>query len=210
MNDHKSHELAWKILPSSKSMEEDTRWKWLYRADLPNLAETLSAASRAHLEASDSTSNSLFRCNPLNKGTLGFVPTRGGFAEAEDTSSEPVGVQSTSAQGGETIVLFTTHNIHIAHRLLITYIHNLQPKDLDSLLRVLDTRASEAGRTEGWIWDLDPSSELGEAWAGMAERDVKSGRRTERMGHLLAMAWYGPEEEQGDADLVDGQMWNWC
>jgi len=116
----------------------------------------------------------------------------------------------TASNGKETIVLFTTHNPPIGPRLLITCIHNLDPCDLESLLLVLDTVGSEAGRIEGWVWGLDPSSELVKNWTAMAERDVQTGRRAEKMGHLLGVAWYGSEEEREGAELMDGQMWNWC
>ena len=210
MNHHKCQEIVWKILPSDQG-EDDTPWHWIHESDLETISKTLSSAARAKLERADTSSSILVHQDPINAGTLSFVPVRGGYSELHRDPREPCGVRLRLSDGEETIVLFTAYNVNIGPRLLITYVHNLRPSDLPSLLRVLDTIGNNAGRIEGWIWDLDPSSDLVQAWRAIPERVAQVGRRpVDSDGHLLGVAWYGSEEEAGSAELVDGQMWSWC
>jgi len=209
VHDHMCQELTWKILPPSDDADRKP-CKWIYQSDLPEIGKILSAAARTRLQAGETVPKTFFQQDPTSKGILSFVPVRGSYSEGFAEPHEPSGVRMALPNGEETIILFTAYNTSIAPRLLITCIHNLHLEHLPSLLRLLDTVGSGAGRTEGWVWDLDPSSELVKAWQAMPEREVRASRRAERMGHLLGVAWYGAEEEMENAEFVDRQMWNWC
>ena len=209
VHDHMCQELVWKILPPSNEVNESP-WELIYEGDLPKIAQMLSQAARDKLQVAAGSSRTLFQNDPISRGTLSFVPIRGSYFETPSTASEPCGARLKFSNGEEAIVLFTAHNVSIGQRLLITYIHNLRPADADSLLRVLDGIGSKAGRTEGWVWDLDPSSELAQAWRARPQRQVLAGRRAETNGHLLGVAWYGSDEEGRAAEVVDRQMWGWC
>jgi len=205
-----NQEVVWKLLPVNNPGDVQTPWSLIYEADFPEIGQTLSVAVRKDLETAIESPGTLFRNDPATPGTLSAVPVRGTYIEPSLTAPPPFGARFTSSRGEETIVLFTAYNRNIGSRILITYIHNLHPDDLPSLLRLLDTIGLKAGRTEGWIWGLVPSSDLAKAWLAASQRDVKIARRAERFGHLLGVAWYGSEEDQEGAELVDGQMWNWC
>jgi hypothetical protein len=124
-------------------------------------------------------------------------------------NTEPVGIRLPAEEGGEdAIVLFACSMGKIGKALLVTYIHNLDIGRLPILLEALDEAGSKAGVEEGWVWGISPESELGKAWSGQDGRDIKGGRRDEIDGHLLGVAWYGPQQERGV--MLDTQMWNWC
>ena len=207
VRDHESTELVWKILFAAE--KPDQSWELLYESDFPSIAKTLSASARAKLGSVD-TGRTRFTNDPASPGTLGFVPIRGSFVEPPRSTQEPYGVRLKSPGREDAIVLFTAFNTHVGPRMLITCIHNLLPSDLPTLLQALDAVAAKAGRDEGWVWNLDPEGELARAWRELPGRDVRAGRRAEKFGHLLGVAFYGPEEEQEGAELADGQMWSWC
>jgi hypothetical protein len=99
----------------------------------------------------------------------------------------------------------------ISRGLLVTYVHNLRPEQLPTLLLALDEAGAMAGVNEGIVWGIPPESELGRAWVRQQGRGAVASTRPEKDGHLLGVAWYGdggnPEEQ---AVLADSQLYSWC
>ena len=203
-------ELAWKVLPDGDSavVDDKYRWDWIKSDQLPEVAEKLKKAAKADLE-SRTAEGTVYRPDPTSPGLLNWIHVRGPWlSSTKPPADEPVGIRTTSAEGVETIVIFCAYNEHIDKRLLITCAENLLPEHLPSLLAKLDTVGNRAKRTEGWIWGVDLDSELVKAWKGLEKRKVTSGARAEMAGHLLGVAWYGDEADQGE--FVEWQMWDWC
>ncbi|WVF72664.1 hypothetical protein IAT40_007482 [Kwoniella sp. CBS 6097] len=231
-----NQELAWKLNPpSSSSYSSGSQsvglpegWQWIYLSDIPSIGKKVSSHAKRKLGKTNTTDRAVFTIDPASEGTLSFVETKGTWTRSapEGLDPEPVGVRFNSSKSDqdqdqsadETIVLFSLGMISIGPRLLITHIHNLSPEDLPALLTLLDTLGAKAGQKEGWIWDLrehdNEDEALRKAWKAQREI-VDLGRRQEIDGHLLGVAWYGPQNDIEDEDreggeLVDGQMWTWC
>nr|XP_019011313.1 uncharacterized protein I206_03411 [Kwoniella pini CBS 10737]OCF50094.1 hypothetical protein I206_03411 [Kwoniella pini CBS 10737] len=203
-------ELIWKILPP-QSTKLDDGWEWLYLDDLPSIGAKLSNAAKLDLSKRDTSQKTLFQHDPASEGTLSFIPTKGMWQRPLIEDPEPVGLRfiPSDSQEQETIIIFSMRMINIGDRLLITYIHNLSPPQLPTVLKAMDILGHKAGQTEGWIWGLSASRpNLVKTWQGLEDRQVKTGQRQEIDGHLLGVAWYGPLEENGE--LIDGQMWTWA
>lgn len=208
VDDALNGELVWKILPNADPLEE--AYTWIYQEGLVSTGQELSVRVQNELRRSDTTERSIFMQDPANPGTLFFLPVKGAWMNPE-FKSFPVGlrIKAPSCNSAEdAIVLFTVSNRSIRKRFLVTFISNLNPSQLPSLLKAFDTLATKVGHEEGCVWGLDAESELVKAWKALSEREVKVGRREEVDGHLLGVAWYGREEDRGM--LEDGQMWSWC
>ncbi|WVQ82030.1 hypothetical protein IAT38_004158 [Cryptococcus sp. DSM 104549] len=210
VEDSMCSEIVWKILPPEGPPDDSV--ELLYQDDLLSISETLSAEAKAKLEGADTSKRSLFIQDPASTGTLSFVPVRGTWPKAPTHDPLPVGLRIRSPSGDakdDTIVLFATSNIAIeGSRFLVTYVSNLAPAQLPVVLSAIDKLATEAGHGLGWVWDLGLESELVQAWKALPGREVQSGRRQEIDGHLLGVAWYGAEEEEGK--MIEGQMWSWA
>lgn len=211
VKEHHVTELVWTVLPASSTRSEtegEYKWEWIMKDELPTIANKLKEGVKADLQ-SRRADGTVYRPDPTSPGLLDWINVRGPWlSSVQPQGDEPLGIKTVSPDGVETIVLFCAYNEHIDKRLLITFIHNLTPAQLPSLLAKLDTVAHRAGRIEGWIWGLDLDSELVGAWKGLKDRNVVTGARAEKAGHLLGVAWYGDEQDKGE--FVDWQMWDWC
>ncbi|WRT68241.1 uncharacterized protein IL334_005217 [Kwoniella shivajii] len=216
VEDSLNMELYWKLFPpqfQEEAKELDKGWKWIYLNDLPDISEKLSVSAKKRLEDIDTSEKAVFMNNPSSEGTLDFVPLKGIWQRSLISDPEPVGLRYVPSEGGsenkeETIILFSGKMINIGDKLLITYIENFVPSQMEAVLKALDIIGHKAGQSQGWIWDISPSSELVKAWQGLEGREVQIGRKKEIDGHLLGVAWYGDLQEKGK--MIDGQMWSWC
>jgi len=153
----------------------------------------------------------VIQTNPGNVGTLPFLPL---WSLAETTldpkvrTQHPFGLRKKSEDGDDTIVILTPQLNAIYGRLCITLHHNLQPKDVPSLLAKMDELAPAKETKEGQIWGLDPSGELGKAFQSISERQVDQHVRQGLKAHILAVASYLPNGEP--VDFLDSRIWNWC
>lgn len=203
-------ELVWKIKqPSNSSGSKE--YQWLYPRDLLSIGEELSEAMKVYSEKKDFGGN-VWTQDLTSPGTLSYIPKRAAWDRSSDWSiryeGEPCGIRipSTREGGMEAIVIFTWSTKVLEPRVLITFKHALTVDQLPNLLEALDEIGSKGKREEGWIWNIDPDSDLVKAWSQLDGRDIVVKKRAERDGHLLGVAWYGP----GEGRLLDGQMWSWC
>lgn len=203
-------EVIWKILSTDEQADEGTyKWEWIYQKDIPALSEEIKAISIDGLKrrTADST---LYAPDPTSPGLLDWIQVRGPWLSHTKPKSpnQPFGLRTKTRDGKDSIVLFSPYGENIGKRLLITLVHDVQPDQLPSLLAKLDAQGREAGRTEGWVWGLELDSELVKAWQALPGREAVPAPRQEIDGHLLGIAWYGAEEDQGE--FVERQMWDWC
>ena len=208
------NQIIWKIDPSSTLQEVDRRWQRISPSQLQEVGEELRHIVLRKVD-SEPSDRSIYASDPSSPGLLAFIPCKGAWRHPDPNinTADPCGLRLASPDGNkekDTIVIFGAYNMTLGPRLLISYLHNLHPKDVDSLLRVLDSIGAPLGQEEGWIWGLDKLKDAGivEAWKADPRRGAIVGPRAESMGHLLGVAWYGPQEEQGQ--LVDPQMYSWC
>ncbi|OXC69030.1 hypothetical protein AYX13_02319 [Cryptococcus neoformans] len=200
-------ELVWKIHPSTLSIEEPL--EWLYVDDLKAVAEELHVRQQKRLQEANTSERSLFLADPATPGSLGYLTIKGSWSTPTDMSL-PAGLRiksSSDNSSDDAIILFTIHCSIIAPRFLIRFVSNLSPAQLPVALSAFDYIATKAGHTEGCVWGLTEEKELVEAWKAQPGREVTIGRRPELDGHMLGVAWYGKEEDNGG--LLDTQMWGW-
>ncbi|WVR07381.1 hypothetical protein IAU60_004422 [Kwoniella sp. DSM 27419] len=215
VEDHRNQELVWKIVPpasghgatdTNDGLDEGCEWIW--PSSLADVARELSVAVKSDLKRTDTSERAAWVHDPSSEGTFQYVIEKEQLMHGQPVPARPYGLRIRSGQGqDDTIVLFSMGMKSIGPRLLITFQHNLAAAQVPSLLKALDIVGHQAGFTEGWIWDLQPDSEVVKAWQSQDGRDVQVGRRQEVKGHLVGAAWYGAEDEAGQ--LVDGQMWTW-
>jgi hypothetical protein len=201
-----SSEMVWNLEPPVDGALDD--WEVLYRPDITALAKSLSESARTALAINKGVD--AWSIDPASPGGLEFVPLRDVSSAAESPlplDAIPMGIRLQSSIGisDEVIALFALFNDTIGPRLLITSLINFQPHQLPSLFRALDVFGAEVGRKEGWAWGIPPDSPLVDAWKAEG-RGVRVGKRAEKDGHLLGVAWYGREKGR----LIDPQMWGWC
>ena len=181
-------------------------WEILYQDDLPAIAKALFQPAKQRLNNIKAPNLPAMSLNPHSDGLLSFIPQRGTFYPQPqwrsnvDLSREPMGIRRHS-----TIVIFARSNYQVGERLLITYLHHVKPNDVASMLRVLDRMSDGSGMEEGWVWDLDPQSELVNTWKEGQGRETRTGLRSGIGSHLFGLVWYGG----GQGQFVDKQMWNW-
>ncbi|OXG32171.1 hypothetical protein C359_03538 [Cryptococcus neoformans Bt120] len=217
VDDFLNGELIWKVKPSTGPLEDI--FSLIFEEDLVSVGEELSLRAMEKLERSDTSKRSVFVPDPSSPGGLSFLLVKTLWKDPTGTP-RPVGIRvKTSSSSCSTkspflkssedaIILFTISPPSTWDHLLVTYISNLSPSQLPSILRALDILATEAGQKEGCVWGLDQGSELVQTWKGLPGREVRVGRKGEVDGHLLGVAWYGKEEDKGVCG--DGQMWGWC
>ncbi|ODO05856.1 hypothetical protein I350_04917 [Cryptococcus amylolentus CBS 6273] len=207
-----NHTLTWKLNGSPESQSD---WEFIWESDLEDIYPVVSANSRHKLSQAQTTDKPAFLCDPASPGTLTMIPVRGSYSPQPTwrTRVLPYGIRlkATKGQGWEheAVVLFSLYNSAASPRLCVTYMQNITPGLLPSLLASLDgvIQYSGAPWTEGEVWGLDPTSELVHAWNRAEGRDVVVSTRigTEAMAHVLGVCWYDEEE----VDMVDSQMWAW-
>jgi hypothetical protein len=207
-----NQEVVWQI---QAPRDDKKKWDWLYEADLQGdsaFAKHLRDKSRAGLADADGQ-ETLCANDPTTPMLLSFIQTRcldsrpSGWTY--DRAEEPVGVRLSSSDGAEdAIVLFTWSSGMIGPRLLVTNISGLTPVSLPEALEAMDVVAHKSGVKEGWAWGLDPSSTLVARWSELPGTKTQVGRRAEKDGHLLCVAWYGKQEQRGV--YCDADMWSWC
>jgi len=184
--------------------------QWIYESDLPAVGAELLKATRAALSSADTRDHSILLTDPSSPGLLRFVPARGQWLD-ETLSGQvwpvrPVGMRISHGGAGDAIVLFALRCAMINDQLLLTCTHNVQPAHLPDILSALDVAAAMTGRTEAFVWGLEPESDGARMWMGIPGRDVRQARRAERMDNLLGCAWYG----EGKGVITDGQMCSWA
>lgn len=217
------HQIEWSIKPTIRESllhHPDTPsgddWTLLYDRDMQTLTSDLSALAKVNLRNARPSLPIALQQDPVSEGLLDFIHRRSTFGpqpEWRDTShpdwpaNEPRAVRKHNADGTETIVLFTISNYELApETFLITYIHNLLPGDVSSLLDKLDQVCAGTGLKKGLVWDIAHDSILGKAWTEVEGRQAECSQRAGIDGHLLALAWYTPT---GEGEFVDRQMYNW-
>lgn len=212
VTDEECQQITWKLCQPS-DVGDKRKWDWIYRSELSRVGEQLSAASRKQM-LKMGEAGTVWAPDPATPGTLSFVPSRAMWNRPAEwpytPETEPCGIRlPASRSGGEdSIVLFSISEAVIGRALLIYYIHGLDADSLPTLLTALDEAAVGTGIEEGMVWDVQPGGILGKAWLSQEGREGKGGKRTERMGHLLGVTWYGNPEGRGK--VVDAQMWSWC
>ncbi|TYJ56502.1 hypothetical protein B9479_002749 [Cryptococcus floricola] len=207
-----NHTLTWKLNGTPESQSD---WEYIWESDLEDIYPVLSANSRHKLSQAQTIDKPAFLCDPASPGTLTMIPVRGSYSPQPTwrTRVLPYGIRlrATKGQGWEyeAVVLFSLYNSAASPRLCVTYMQNITPGLLPSLLTSLDGAVQYSGApwTEGEVWGLDPTSELVHAWNRAEGRDVVVSTRigTEAMAHVLGVCWYDEEE----VDMVDSQMWAW-
>lgn len=152
--------------------------------------------------------------DPASPGILEFVNGKSRYFHG--TGAAPEGehgwithYDSPHSPNTPVLVQFA-HNPTIGDRLLIPYYSDAanETNSLDRVLKILDHVGASTGKKQGWIWGLDLNGSLVKEWKSLPNRNVRAGRRAEKDGHLLGLAYYGPEGE--DWTLVNSQMWLWC
>lgn len=103
--------------------------------------------------------------------------------------------------------MISLFNPWVTNKLAITFVHNVTPDLLSTMLRMLDKAVKDAGApwTEGEIWGLDPQSDLVKAWVAEEGREAKADIRQGLKDHVLGVRWYDDEE----VEIGDTQMWSW-
>jgi hypothetical protein len=217
------HQIEWSIkpitresLPPPSDPPSGGDWTLVYDRDMPALTSDLSILAKASLRDAQPSLPIALQQDPASEGLLDFIHRRSTFGpqpEWRDIShpdwpaNEPRAVRKHNADGTETIVLFTISNYELApETFLITYIHNLLPGDVSSLLDKLDQVCAGTGLKKGLVWDIAHDSILGKAWTEVEGRQAECSQRAGIDGHLLALAWYTPT---GEGEFVDRQMYNW-
>ncbi|WVQ62016.1 uncharacterized protein L199_000149 [Kwoniella botswanensis] len=198
-------------------------WDPIWESDLFEIGSILSQSIKHKLENIDTYNQAILVQDPSSRGLLSFVRSRGSFlpdrlAVKPSSSTQgdiPWGLRlkkssnsrEHSGESEETIVIFALDNYQISPNLLMTYIHNLQPYHLNSLLSALDRIVSTSGigdsKRYGEVWGLDPQSELVKKWKECG-RDVEVGVR-EDGDHILGVCGY----VQRELDIGQSQMWSW-
>ncbi|ORY35378.1 hypothetical protein BCR39DRAFT_509147 [Naematelia encephala] len=217
VRDDQCFELVWKLHPPpltdtiSESIEE--------LHDVSGIADEMTASHLNKLRDIDidNCGQSVWTTEPSSTGVMDFIAEKGKYgSQSEERDSSKAEVRGLRYHGSkkdgsdDTVILFTPYNINIGARLLITATLGLEahPERLEALIGALDKYGIAAKRTEGWIWGLGDDSEVVRRWKSLDGREVRCGRRAEKDGHLLGVAWYGHEGDS--ADMLDTSMWSWC
>ncbi|WVW82480.1 hypothetical protein I302_104491 [Kwoniella bestiolae CBS 10118] len=204
---------------SGPDMDENSSngdgWEMIYQKDLEEITSILTSSTKTHLSKLDTSSKPLWTHDPSTAGSLTFIGTRGSFIipspRWKDPSRElPLGVRlrpRDGEKGGDIIILIALENFLVEQRLLLTYIHNLLPARVPSLLKMLESVVKETGApwTQGEIWGFNPADEWVAALAKENGRGVKIDTRDGIRSHVLGVCNY----LEGEGEMVDHQMWSW-
>lgn len=217
-----SRQLTWKLLGKSDTApgpREDIAgeaggshvWDTLSREDVRALVPTLVATQQARLLRTTST-RTLIAPDPSSQGFATYFPDHTSLAPRpswQDPGSPlPFGLRlqhtpTLSETDEETpIVLLSFGHFQLVDQLLITCLQGVTPQLLPSLLATIDRLTAHTPFTEGWVWGLDPQSELVRAWKGLEGRDVQEKLREGDDALQIGSIWYG-----FDGELADSQMW---
>ena len=112
--------------------------------------------------------------------------------KAEDCSKE------------DAVIIFSWSNDMIGPRVFLLHSANLTADLVPDALEAMDVVGHPAQRKEGWVFGPGVNDAFTQAVREMG-RLVKVGRRAEIDGHLLAVAWYGDQQDRGrnlDFDLL--------
>ncbi|WVQ62017.1 uncharacterized protein L199_000150 [Kwoniella botswanensis] len=203
----------------TRTVEGQDIWDLIHQEDLEEIKSILTESTKSNINKSKTSSKSLWTHDPSTKGSLTFIGTRGSFivppTEWKNNSKPlPLGVRlrsPTDEDGEDTaIVMFALENFLVEPRLLLTYVHNLQPDQVSSLLEVLEdvVRDTNAPWTQGEIWGFNlsnPSDSWVKELENMEDRNVKIDIRDGLRSHVLGVCNYLDE----GAEMVDHQMWSW-
>jgi len=208
VKDEDSLQITWNLRPPSQPSIRT--WNWLYTSDLSAIGERLSRAARAKPETDHcSASKPVWIVDPASPGVLSYIPSRALRPRSDDWKTvyetEPCGVRipAISPDTDEAIVLFA-NSTQALSGILVTYVHNLHPNQLVTLLDALDDAGALAQRDQGLVWGIGRDTALGKAWLAQGDRKPTIARRGDTE-NLLGVAWYGKPEERGD--MIDTQMW---
>ncbi|ODN77531.1 hypothetical protein L202_04704 [Cryptococcus amylolentus CBS 6039] len=206
VNDSQNSGLKWAIKPTAPDFDED-KVEWIYRPDIESLSKELSTREKARLAEADVSKGAIWAEDPASTGALAFLPVKSTWYDPS-CAPHPVGVRiKTGTPAEDPIVLFLTSFFPIGFEFLVTLISKLTPEYFPLALQAFDKAASDAGRERGFIWGLDPFSEIVEAWKNQPGREVEVKKRAEAKGGLMGTVYYGEEGQEGR--MLDGQMWHW-
>jgi hypothetical protein len=215
-----SRQLTWKLLGKSNTghgTREDMAieawgshvWEPLSREDVEELVPTLVATQQARLIRTTSD-RTLIAPDPSSQGFATYLPDHTSLAPRPSWLEEgcplPFGLRGNPTVSGtneETpIVVLSFGHFQLVDQLLITSLQGVTPQLLPSLLATIDTLTAHTPFTEGWVWGLDPQSELVRTWKGLEGRDVHEKVREGDDAFQIGSIWYGFQGE-----LADSQMW---
>ncbi|AFR98365.1 hypothetical protein C343_06344 [Cryptococcus neoformans C23] len=210
-----NNRLVWKLLQVAETSfgEVEEEWQPIWQEDLESsIYDILSTSYRQRLESTDTSNHATFIQDPASPGTLTMVPVWGSFSRQPAWRTQPIpfGFRLRSKKGKkreEVIVMISLFNPWVTNKLAITFVHNVTPDLLSTMLRMLDKAVKDAGApwTEGEIWGLDPQSDLVKAWVAEEGREAKADIRQGLKDHVLGVRWYDDEE----VEIGDTQMWSW-
>ncbi|ODN95284.1 hypothetical protein L198_04675 [Cryptococcus wingfieldii CBS 7118] len=205
VDDSQNSGLKWAIKPTAPDFDED-KVEWIYLSHIESLSKELSTREKARLAEADVSKGAIWAEDPASTGALAFLPVKSTWYDPS-CAPHPVGMRiKTGTPAEDPIVLFLTSFFPIGFEFMVTLISKLTPEYLTLALQAFDKAASDAGREGGFIWGLDPSSEIVEAWKNHG-REVEVKKRAEAKGGLLGAVYYGEEGQEGRS--LDGQMWHW-
>jgi hypothetical protein len=209
VRDEDSLQVSWKLSPPSQL--KDRKWDWLYTADLPEIGNQLSVAARADLEAAHTNAGSpVWMVDPASPGVLSYLPSRILRPRSTDWNeiynTEPCGIRlpPVTADQSAAIVLFLNATV-LLPGLLVTYVHNLDPSQVPTLMEALDEAGAWTNQERGLVWGIKGDTPLGQAWLNQANRETSIAKRGDNE-NLLGVAWYGKPENRGK--IVDTQLWS--
>ena len=214
MKEEQNQEVLWKILPPKENKE----WDWLYEADLledTSILETVrdAALERLHKEA-DPKRETAYLTDPSTAWLLAHVATRCHDIRPVDwdipRDREPVGFRlKAKEQGAKDAVVITGWSEQmIGPRAFLIHSANLTPDLIPDALEAIDVIGHGAKRKEAWAFGPAADDDFTSVVKGLPHREVRQGRRAEIDGHLLAVAWYGDQEERGR--FLDLDILGWC
>jgi hypothetical protein len=205
-----NQEVVWKLQPP----KADKEWDWLYAKNILEDAEILQKVQKAALARLEQVKGETgYLTDPSSEWLLAHVANRCLDIRPPDwplkREEEPVGVRIKAKDGAqEAIVVFSWSEQVIGPRVLLLHAANLTADLIPEALEAMDVIGARAGRTEGWAFGPSQDDVFTRVLSDMPERGVRNGRRAEIDGHLLAVAWYGDQEERGK--FMDLDMLGWC
>jgi hypothetical protein len=212
MRDEENQEVVWRIQPPLTA--EGGEWHWLYEADLysdTGLLEDVRNSALARLQQIDTSLGPAFLADPASPYLLGDVATRcldiRPLNWPYSRNTEPVGVrlEAKDPSQPDAIVIFSWSTDMIGWHVFLLHTANLTADLVPDALAAMDVVGHAAGLQQGWMFGPGKDDDFTLAVKALPDRLVRTGRRAEIDGHLLAVAWYGGMAGEGqnlDLDLL--------